>query len=631
MMQIAGLATCFLSWSVLFVPIACALDADGLAEHIRSHYTKFEHRIPMRDGIRLHTAVYVPNDAKAENTYPILMRRTPYSSAPYGADRYSTTFGLPEGFATEGYIVVIQDVRGRFMSEGEYVNMRPHQNRKSSAEDIDESTDTYDTVEWLLKHVKHHNGRVGLLGNSYQGFYTSAGIIDTHPAIRAAMPSAPIADWYFDDMHHHGAFCLNLSFNFFAVFGQQRDGLETEWPERFDHQTPDGYRFFLDLGPLSNVNEQLFRDEIPFWNEVVAHPDYDEFWQARSIVPHLKNISCAVLTVGGLFDAEDLYGPFATYRSIEQSNPNLRNVLVMGPWAHGIWMWSSGESLGDADFGFATGDDFRERMMYPFFRSHLKGDGTFELPEATVFETGANRWRSFDQWPPASTEPRELHLVQGGDLSWTTTNTTPESFEEFVSDPAKPVPYTAAITTGWHAEYMTEDQRFASRRPDVLVFRSEPMSEDVTVAGPLNAELWVSTTGTDADWVVKLVDEFPGRLPGFDPDSDEVDLGGTERLVRSEILRGRYRNRLERPAPFIPGKPTKVVVPLQGVLHTFKKGHRIVVLVQSTMFPFFDRNPQTYVDNIFKADEGDFVKATHRVYTGGEHASVIRFGILPGD
>ncbi len=612
-------------FSVLLLSVGPVASEDSdVTEYIRAHYTKFEYRIPMRDGVELYTVAYVPNDASEKNSYPMLLARSPYSVGPYGVDRYPESFYLPEEMVREGFIFVEQDVRGRFMSDGEFVNMRPH------VAEINESTDTYDTVEWLVTHLKHNNGKVGIWGNSYLGFYTSAGIIDTHPAIKAAMPSAPIADWYFDDMHHHGAFSLNLTFNFFSSFGVVREGPTTEWPERFDHETPDGYQFFLDLGPLSNINERHLHHEIPFWEAIIAHPNYDQFWKARNILPHLNNVRCAVLTVGGLFDAEDLYGAWHTYESIEAKNSGIDNTIVMGPWSHGAWLRYEGKSLGSAEFGFATGSDFRERVLVPFFLHHLKGGDTPAIPEAMIFETGANRWRSFDQWPPETLENSTLYLGGGGGLTWASSAVEDEAFEEFPSDPAKPVPYSAAITTGWNKEYMTEDQRFASRRPDVLVFQSEPLAENLTIAGPLEADLWVSTTGTDADWVVKLVDEFPGRLPGYDPDSDEEDLGGTQRLVRSEIFRGRYRNGYDQPEPFVSGEPTRVVVPLQGVLHTFKKGHRIMIQIQSSLFPFFDRNPQTFVPNIFEAEEKDFVKATHRIFVSAEHPSVIRVGVLSG-
>jgi len=370
-------------FSVLLLSVGPVASEDSdVTEYIRAHYTKFEYRIPMRDGVELYTVAYVPNDASEKNSYPMLLARSPYSVGPYGVDRYPESFYLPEEMVREGFIFVEQDVRGRFMSDGEFVNMRPH------VAEINESTDTYDTVEWLVTHLKHNNGKVGIWGNSYLGFYTSAGIIDTHPAIKAAMPSAPIADWYFDDMHHHGAFSLNLTFNFFSSFGVVREGPTTEWPERFDHETPDGYQFFLDLGPLSNINERHLHHEIPFWEAIIAHPNYDQFWKARNILPHLNNVRCAVLTVGGLFDAEDLYGAWHTYESIEAKNSGLDNTIVMGPWSHGAWLRYEGKSLGSAEFGFATGSDFRERVLVPFFLHHLKGGDTPAIPEAMIFETG---------------------------------------------------------------------------------------------------------------------------------------------------------------------------------------------------------------------------------------------------
>lgn len=617
---------------VLSLALAGAVSAQRGAEDperaafIRSNYTKFEHRIPMRDGVKLFTAVYLPNDT--DEASPILMTRTPYSVGPYGADRYKTTLGPTVEFERDRYIFVFQDVRGRFMSEGEFVNMRPHDPDKRGPEDIDESTDTYDTIEWLVSNIPNNNGRVGLWGVSYPGFYTSAGMIDSHPALKAASPQAPIADWYFDDMHHHGAFVLSLSFGFFSSFGQARDGLVTESPERFDYGTPDGYRFFLDLGPLKNANERYFHNEIAFWDEIIAHPNYDEFWQSRNILPHLDGITCAVMTVGGWFDAEDLYGPLHTYQAVEKANPNITNTLVMGPWRHGGWVWTEGDKLAIADFGFKTSKTYQERALLPFFRHHLKGEGVADLPEAWVFETGANRWREFPTWPPENRETRRLYVSEGGSLSFDPPTGDAEAFDEYVSDPANPVPYTQEISTGWHSEYMAEDQRFAGRRPDVLEYRSEPLEEDLTIAGPLAAELWVSTTGRDADWVVKLIDEYPGRLPGHDKDSEEPDLGGTQQMVRSETLRGRYRNSLSKPEPFQPGDITPVTVELQDVLHTFKRGHRITVQIQSSLFPLQDRNPQSWVVNIFTADEDDFVKATHRVYRSADHPSAIVVGVL---
>lgn len=608
-------------------PWALAQDKteNASAEYVRSHYAKYEHRIPMRDGVRLFTAVFVPYDVS--KTYPILLVRTPYGVGPYGADGYRERLGPDESFQRDGFIFVYQDVRGRYMSEGEFVNMRPHVDDKKSDRDVDESTDTYDTIEWLLAHVAGHNGKVGQWGVSYPGFYTSAGAIDSHPALAAVSPQAPIADWFWDDMHHHGAFILPLAFDFFSGFGKAREAPTTERAEGFEHKTPDGYQFFLDLGPLKNANERYLKGEIAFWNDFVRHPDYDEFWQSRNILPHLRHIKAAVMVVGGLFDTEDLYGSFNTYRAIEAQNPGIFNVLVMGPWPHGGWNRVGGESLGAADFGFKTSTYFQENVHLPFFRHFLKGEGELRFPEALVFETGANRWRSFAAWPPRERQEKTLFLQDGGGLAWEPPGETKSPYDEYVSDPAKPVPYTMEITVWWARNYMTEDQRFAAWRPDVLVYQGEELTDDVTLAGPLVADLWVSTSEGDADWIVKLVDVFP-QTTKSDDDAGE-DLGATQRLVRAEVFRGRFRDSYEHPQPFVPGEVTKVSFRLQDVLHTFRRGHRIMIQIQSTWFPFVDRNPQKYVPNIFEADEDDFVRATHRVYRSPEHPSGVRVGVLP--
>ncbi len=604
----------------------------GTAEYIRAHYTKYEYRIPMRDGVRLFTVVYVPNDTSRK--WPILMNRTPYSVGPYGADRYAKRLGPSEPYVREGFIFVSQDVRGRFMSEGEFVNMRPETARELGGEAVDESTDTWDTIEWLIRHVPNNNGRVGLWGVSYPGFYASAGMIGSHPALKAVSPQAPIADWFWDDMHRNGAFNLVLAFDFFSVFGRPREGLTTEWPKHLDPGTPDGYRFFLDLGPLANVNEKYFHGEIPFWNQVAAHPNYDEFWQSRNILPHLRDIEAAVMVVGGWFDTEDLYGPLATYRAVERQNPGIHNVLVMGPWRHGGWQWTSGKRLGEADFGFETARYYREEVELPFFRHFLKGEGQLDQPEALVFETGANRWRRFDRWPPPAAAKRKLYLRAGERLAFSPPGGEEEPWDQYVSDPARPVPYTMEVTTRWAAEYMTEDQRFASQRPDVLVYESEPLEEDLTVAGPIMADLWVSTTGGDSDWIVKVIDVFPTDEPTWSDcprewgKEQEEDLRGTQRLVRGEAFRGRFRNSFTHPEPFEPGKVTRVRFELHDIFHTFLAGHRIMVQIQSTWFPFIDRNPGTWVPNIFEAKAADFVPVTNRVYHTPEHPSALEVRVL---
>ncbi len=626
-------------WPVAFVLVtafslvACEPDARSdageaeTARYIRDGYVKREYRIAMRDGTRLFTAIYTPRDATTRR-YPILMRRTPYSVAPYGEDRYPDSLGPSEVILREGYIFVLQDVRGRFMSEGTFVNMTPHVADKQTPQDIDESSDTYDTIEWLLANVPNHNGSVGMWGISYPGFYAAAGMIDAHPALKAVSPQAPIADWWYDDFHHHGAFFLPHAFNFLAVFGLPRPAPTTEWGPRFQHGTSDGYQWFLDLGPLRNVEQRYFNGRVRFWTESARHPNYDEFWQARNILPHLSNVAPAVMTVGGWYDAEDLYGPLNIYRSIEAKNPEAFNVLVMGPWRHGGWARDDGYSLGNARFGSATSVFYRENIERRFFDHFLKGEGRLDLPEAYVFETGVNRWRTFGDWPPADVASRDLYLGQGFRLTSAEPTEGAETWDEYVSDPSKPVPYTQDIDIGMTREYMTDDQRFAARRPDVLAYQSEVLNEDITFAGPVIADLWVSTSGTASDWVVKLIDVFPPDARDPEDLPPGVHMGGYQMMVRSEVIRGRFRSSPEQPEPFVPNEPTSVVLPLQDVLHTFQRGHRIMIQIQSTWFPLVDRNPQKYVDNIFEADTEDFVAVTQRIYRSQRHPSRIRFGAL---
>lgn len=618
----AALAVALLG--ALVAPVS-AMDDEYVVDE---QYVKREVQIPMRDGVRLFTAIYSPRDTS--RPYPILMKRTPYSVRPYDEDQYPSSLGPSRELMQDGYIFVYQDVRGCYMSEGEFVNMTPHVARKRSAADIDESTDTFDTIDWLLARVDNHNGRVGQWGISYPGFYAAAGMIDAHPALVAVSPQAPIADWYFDDFHHHGAFFLPHCFNFISSFGRPRSGPTTERNERFRHGTPDGFQFFLDMGPLSNANDRHLRGEIPFWNETVAHPDYDEFWQVRNILPHLTNVAPAVMTVGGWFDAEDLYGPLMIYRTIERENPGSDNVLVMGPWRHGGWARGDGDRLGNARFGAKTSEHYRVEIEEPFFRHHLKQEGNLDLPEASVFETGSNRWRAFDAWPPREAVMRRIYLAAAGGLSFDRPGARgPDACDEFVSDPARPVPFTEAVAKGMTREYMTDDQRFASRRPDVLVYQTEPLEKSITIAGDILADLWVSTSSSAADWVVKLIDVFPPDAEDPDDLPRGMHMGGYQMMVRSEVIRGRYRDSYSRPKPFRPGQITYVPLPLQDVLHRFEPGHRIMVQIQSTWFPLVDRNPQTYVPNIFAAEESDFVRATHRVHRSVEHPTSLRFGVLP--
>lgn len=628
------LAHASLSLTLILLSPACApptrsltapANADILSSspsiYTKRHYQKTELLIPTRDGVGLFTSIYTPRDASS--TYPILLVRTPYSCRPYGPDEYRSSLGPNRSFDEAGFIFVFQDVRGRYMSEGEFINMRPHNSGKRSPNDIDESTDTHDAIEWLLANVPNNNGRVGMWGISYPGFYASAGMIDAHPALKAVSPQAPIADWWFDDFFHHGAFFLPHNFNFFASFGQPRPQPTTESPDRFDHKTPDGYQFFLDLGPLSNVNDKHFKNNVAFWNEILDHPNYDDFWQSRNILPHLRNTAPASLVVGGLYDAEDLYGAWATYQAIEKQNPAVSNKIVMGPWFHGGWSRSSGDHLGSASFDAPTSLWYREHIELPFFLHHLKDAPPPDIAEATVFNTGANIWRTFEQWPPAADETA-LFLHQGSSLSFEQPADAATRFDEFPSDPAKPVPFIENVARGMTREYMTDDQRFAARRPDVLVYQTPPLEEDITLAGPVIADLVVSTSQSDADWVVKLIDVFPPDAPNHEFTPSHSSAGNYHMMVRSEAFRGRFRNSYSKPEPFTPNEPTRVAVPLQDILHTFKKGHRIQVQIQSTWFPLIDRNPQKYVDNIFLAKESDFTPAIHRVYRAPDAPSRLR-------
>ena len=593
---------------------------------VKEHYTKAAYRIPMRDGIKLYTVVYTPKDTTRD--YPILIWRTPYSCWPYGKDNFRQ---LPEELAKEKFIFVYQDVRGRFMSEGKFVNMRPYIPNKKSNKQTDESSDAWDTVDWLIKNIKHNNGKAGMFGISYPGFYAAMGCIDAHPALKAVSPQAPIADWFIDDdMHHHGALSLQMTINFFSVFGVKRDSLTSHWPHRMPRVSPDAYNFFLSLEPLSNVDKKYYHGNIAFWEKIKKHPNYDAFWQKRKTLPHFHNVTPAVLTVGGWYDSEDFYGTVHTYKNIEEKNPKTTNMLIIGPWPHGWWASDDGYRLGDITFGTNTGDYFRKEIQLRFFKYYLKDEGNFPETEARIFNTGVNKWSSFEQWPPKDVQKEVLSLEAGHKLTFTKPVKSKTDHYEYVSDPHKPVPYTAHVMdsrTFYYHPYMNEDQRFAARRPDVLVFETDPLEKDVTLAGPMLADLYVSTTGTDADWVVKIIDVYPDSAHDPKPNPTQAKMGGYQMLVRGDILRGKYRNNPEKPEPFVPGKVTEIKLPLQDVLHTFKKGHRIMIQIQSSWFPFFDVNPQTFT-NIYKAKPGDFKKATQQVWFSKKYPSKIHIRVL---
>lgn len=594
-------------------------------DYVRSHYTKYEYQIPMRDGKKLFTSVYIPKDAA--KPYPILLSRTPYSVAPYGEDTYRASLGPAEIFAKDGFIFVYQDVRGRWMSEGDFADMRPIRETKA-ATDTDESTDTWDTVDWLVKQVPNNNGRVGMWGVSYPGFYTAAGMIDAHPALKAVSPQAPIADWFIgDDFHHNGALYLPHMFRFFYGFGRPRpEPIAEEPPLPPPTHSPDAYGYFLSLGPLSSIDEKVFKGNVAFWREIVKHPDYDEFWQARNLRPHLKNIKPAVMTVGGWYDAEDLFGALNTYKSVEQQGHAANNRLVMGPWFHGGW-GGDGDHLGAVPFGSKTGEFFREQIEFPFFRYYLKDQPDFDLPKAYVFETGSNQWRKYDAWPPAASQVKSIYFQAGGKLAFEPPSAD-TGYDEYVSDPAKPVPYIVETSPTMTREHMIADQRFASTRPDVLVYESDPLTADITFAGPLEPRLFVSTTGTDSDWVVKVIDVYPDSFPDPDPNPAGIKMGGYQQLVRGELMRGRYRRSYEKPEAFTPGKIDQVDYTMPDVNHTFRRGHRIMVQVQSSWFPLADRNPQKFVD-IYTARAADFQKATERVYRSRTSPSSVQVRVLP--
>ena len=620
---------------LLAVPLgaAPARAAQG-SDSVRARYTKHEFRIPMRDGARLFTSVYVPKDAGEEKRYPILLTRTPYSVAPYGSDAYPDTLGPSEGAAKEGFIFAYQDVRGRFMSEGRFVDVRPHDPAKGP-KDVDESSDTWDTIEWLVRKLPWDNGLVGMWGISYPGFYAAMGLVDAHPALVAVSPQAPIADWFIgDDFHHNGAFFLPHAFNFMSAFGRPRPEPTTKWPAHFDHKTADGYRFFLEAGPMPSYDRKYLRGDVAFWNEILAHETYDDFWKARNTRPHLKGVKPAVLTVGGWFDAEDLFGALETYKAIERQSPGADNRLVMGPWSHGGWSRATGEALGRVRFGQATSTFFQEQIEMPFFRHHLKGGEDPKLPEAYVFETGRNEWRALDAWPPRDAKALELYLAAGGGLADTAPKESGEAFDEYVSDPAKPVPFIEETNIGMTIEYMVDDQRFASRRPDVLAYQTAPLEEDLTIAGPITASLQVSTTGTDSDWVVKLIDVYPDDYPlqpgepaGNGDRPVHSKMGGYQQLVRGEPFRGKFRKSFETPSPFVPGQVEKVEFTMPDAFHTFRRGHRLMVQVQSSWFPLVNLNPQTFV-NINQATPADFRKATQRVWRSAARPSLVRLSVV---
>jgi len=594
------------------------------AAYVKDNYIKYEYQVPMRDGKKLFTSVYVPKDSTKK--YPFMMDRTCYSVAPYGPDKYKGSLGPSSLFLHDGYIFVYQDVRGRWMSEGIYEEMTPEKEVHKTNNDVDEGTDTYDTIDWLLKNVPNNNGKVGVWGISYPGFYTTTALLSRHPALVAASPQAPIADLYRDDAFHNGAFMLVANFDFYPGFTNRQDDKPTQRrANRANYDIKDGYKFFMDMGNMKNTNDMYYKDTIRLWNEMLDHPNYDQHWKDRNVLYHLHDIKTAVLVTGGWYDAEDLYGAINTYKTLVKDNPSTPIYFAMGPWVHGGWARGPGDHLGDIDFGGQNGPYYREKIEFAFFSHYLKGTDT-DIPKVSTFETGVNQWKNYNVWPPKEAAEKNLYLLPGGKLSFDEPMAAANSFDQFTSDPNKPVPFFNSITSGMQREYMTGDQRFAQRRPDVLTYQTDVLDKDVTIAGNIWADLKVSTTGTDADWVVKVIDVYPDSAKNNQWSKDTY-LSGYEQMVRSEAMRGKFRNGFDKPEAFVPGKITPVNFELQDVLHTFKKGHRIMVQVQSTWFPLIDRNPQVFED-IMKAKNTDFKKATHRVYTSKEFPSYLKVRVM---
>ena len=605
---------------LLFLLPVLAMAQEFDSAWVAANYTKKEILIPMRDGVKLFTSLYIPKNNSEQ--HPILLTRTPYSCAPYGSDKLKNfQRGHMREYLKENYIIVTQDVRGRWMSEGVFMDVRPYNPSKKTNTDIDESSDTYDTIDWLVKNIQGNNGKVGVFGISYPGFYSTMAALSNHPALKAVSPQAPVTDWFMgDDFHHNGAFMQMDAFNFYSGFGKPRPVPTTIGPKGFDYPTKDNYTFFLRSGSLSKLTE-FMGDSIAFWKDLMNHPNYDDWWKARNPRNFVQHISpdIATLVVGGLFDAEDCFGAWQMYKSIETKTRN-NNKIVMGPWYHGQWASGNGKNLGNVQFGSNTAEWYSTNIEVPFFNYHLKGKGSIDqINEANIFFTGENQWYQSASWPLAGTTASKLYLQSNGKLSFTPAKNATASFTEYISDPAKPVPYTEDVHAGRTREYMTDDQRFAARRPDVLVYQSDILTEDITVGGPLTADLKVSISTTDADFVVKLIDVFPDKFSYAEPSNYLMD--GYQMLVRGEVFRGKFRNSFEKPEPFVPNAATRVKYELPDVAHTFKKGHRIMVQIQSSWFPLVDMNPQKFTD-IYKATEKDFQKAVIRVFNNESSISL---------
>ena len=611
--------------SILFCWLVFAVHAQNVDQRwVEENYTQREVMIPMRDGVKLSTMIFEPKEASHS---PILMHRT-----PYGNRMFSTLWADWKSYAKEKYIFVVQDVRGRFLSEGSFVNVRPFVKNKHSKKDIDETTDAYDTVEWLLKHLKHTNGRVGVIGCSYPGFYATMAAASGHPAIKAVSPQAPVTDWFMgDDYHRHGAFMLRDEFSFCPWMDAPRPKPTSVGPVGHKFFTTDEYSFFLKKGAISELTP-LLGDSIAFWNEVMSHPNYDEWWRERDARRVCYHIKPAVLIVGGTYDAEDCFGAWNTYKAIRRQSPSTDLRLVMGPWSHGAWLGSLGHELGDIHFGGPTAPFYRDSIEFPFFQHYLNGKPLTRTLQTRVhvFSSGENRWHGYQDWDVEHADSTIFYLQEKGGLSVDRPTSLEASCTEYVSDPSHPVPYWETTVDSRNNAYMTADQRFAARRPDVLCFETAPLTKDFSVAGPVQVDLQTAISTTDADFVVKVIDVFPDDFSysgndGFGYSPSGAVMGGYQMLVRGDVMRGRFRESYSHVTPFVPGKVSQVSFVMNDIAHTFKAGHRLMVQVQSSWFPLVDMNPQQCVDNIYKCGKDAFVKSHVRIYHDSEHASRLTF------
>jgi len=614
---------------ISFIYLLCyqlLIAQDVNEEYIKANYDKIEQYIPMRDGTKLFTSIYVPKDQSQK--YPILLNRTPYTVAPYGKDKYKSSLGNFPKMATEKYIFVYQDVRGKWMSEGVFENIRPTRSPQNKAK-IDESTDTYDTIDWLTKNLPSNNGKVGMYGISYPGFYATAALIDSHPALKAVSPQAPVTDWFIgDDFRHGGALLLMDAFRFMYTFDAPRPKPITNanGPKGFDLQSKDFYKFFLQNPTIQNLKKEYLSHTVKFWDDLEKHQTLDTFWSSRTVTNYVNKVKPAVMIVGGAFDAEDTYGAFETYKQIERRNKVNNNILVIGPWFHGGWVRSTGESFGDIRFGEKTSTYYQEKFELPFFDYYLKGKGDFNPQEANIYFTGANQWKTFDQWPPKEAATKTFYFHKNQKLS-TTAPQADLGYTEYVSYPNKPVPFQEGIISERTREYMIADQRFVATRPDVLVFETAELQEDLTLAGAITADLKVSMSGTDADFIVKVIDVYPDTSGATSPVSEKVLMKGYQMLIRGEVIRGRFREGFDKEKAFKPNEVTTVKLTLPDVSHTIKKGHKLMIQIQHTWFPLVDRNPNQMID-IFKAKESDYIKNTHRLYFDKQNASSVSFQTL---